>query len=248
MSQLTLFAEDSPASPSLLPGSDWARQMTVTSGLSISGLSKNSGPLGSLEKMLLASSIWASTMCYLTWKAQGTPQGHLLYRLSPSMRNTEETDSGLWPTVTATANQLSPSMQGRYANPIWPTPTASTGGANHNSPTTIAGKRFGMNLAGAAAMWPTPTAHMAKEAAYPAEFNRQSPTLAATVAMRTFPTPQASDNRDRGNMSNPSIQRRVAMGKQIMLSQSVDQNSGQLNPTWVEWLMGYPIGWTDLKD
>ena len=23
---------------------------------------------------------------------------------------------------------------------------------------------------------------------------------------------------------------------------------GSLNPTWVEWLMGYPEGWTDLKD
>jgi hypothetical protein len=22
---------------------------------------------------------------------------------------------------------------------------------------------------------------------------------------------------------------------------------GQLNPNWVEWLMGWPIGWTDLK-
>ena len=64
---------------------------------------------------------------------------------------------------------------------------------------------------------------------------------------RLWPTPQASDNRDRGNMSNPSIQRRVAIGKQIMLSQSVDPNSGQLNPTWVEWLMGWPQGWTDLK-
>ena len=62
-----------------------------------------------------------------------------------------------------------------------------------------------------------------------------------------FPTPQASDNRDRGNMSNPSIQRRVAKGKQIMLSQSVHPTSGQLNPTWVEWLMGWPLGWTDLK-
>jgi DNA (cytosine-5)-methyltransferase 1 len=62
-----------------------------------------------------------------------------------------------------------------------------------------------------------------------------------------FPTPQASDNRDRGNMSNPSVQRRVAIGKQISLSQSVHATSGQLNPTWVEWLMGWPLGWTDLK-
>ena len=26
------------------------------------------------------------------------------------------------------------------------------------------------------------------------------------------------------------------------------EGSGTLNPMWVEWLMGYPIGWTDLKD
>jgi hypothetical protein len=23
--------------------------------------------------------------------------------------------------------------------------------------------------------------------------------------------------------------------------------TGQLNPQWVEWLMGLPIGWTDLE-
>ena len=76
---------------------------------------------------------------------------------------------------------------------------------------------------------------------------REQGTLMESVVKRMFPTPQASDNRDRGNMSNPSIQRRIAKGKQIMLSQSVDENSGQLNPPWVEWLMGWPIGWTDLN-
>jgi hypothetical protein len=25
-------------------------------------------------------------------------------------------------------------------------------------------------------------------------------------------------------------------------------NGGRLNPTWVEWLMGFPLEWTDLKD
>jgi hypothetical protein len=25
-------------------------------------------------------------------------------------------------------------------------------------------------------------------------------------------------------------------------------SGGQLNPTWVEWLMGFPLGWTDLED
>jgi hypothetical protein len=25
------------------------------------------------------------------------------------------------------------------------------------------------------------------------------------------------------------------------------QETGRLNPTWVEWLMGWPLEWTDLK-
>jgi len=93
--------------------------------------------------------------------------------------------------------------------------------------------------------WPTPTCHNSNEKGSPSEFKRDSPGLGTVVLW--FPTPQASDNRDRGNMSNPSIQRRIKLGKQIMLSQSVDRSSGQLNPTWVEWLMGWPLEWTDLK-
>ena len=118
--------------------------------------------------------------------------------------------------------------------------TPTTGGLDGGSNSRKALKKRMEN-------WPTPTAHNAKEAASPSEFLRKTPTLAATVALRRFPTPTASDNRDRGNMSNPSIQRRIAIGKQIMLSQSVDRNSGQLNPPWVEWLMGWPLEWTDLK-
>ena len=31
------------------------------------------------------------------------------------------------------------------------------------------------------------------------------------------------------------------------VSAEVGYNTGALNPTWVEWLMGYEIGWTDLN-
>jgi hypothetical protein len=64
---------------------------------------------------------------------------------------------------------------------------------------------------------------------------------------KKFPTPQLSDYKDRGNMSNPSIQRRAEKGKQMTLSMVAHPTSGQLNPMWVEWLMGWPLGWTDLK-
>ena len=66
--QLTLFPADSPASPSPLPGSVEARRMTVTSGLKCSESLENCGPVGSLVRMLLESSIWRSTQCSLTWK------------------------------------------------------------------------------------------------------------------------------------------------------------------------------------
>jgi hypothetical protein len=99
--------------------------------------------------------------------------------------------------------------------------------------------------------WPTPDANCGTRGTElewsPKRESGQKAQFSLNQAIKMWPTPQASDNRDRGNMSNPSIQRRVAIGKQIMLSQSVDPTSGQLNPTWVEWLMGWPLGWTDLK-
>ena len=64
---------------------------------------------------------------------------------------------------------------------------------------------------------------------------------------RYWPTPQASDNRDRGNASTPAIARRIEAGKQVMLSMTVSTESGRLNPEWVELLMGWPKGWTRLS-
>jgi DNA (cytosine-5)-methyltransferase 1 len=100
------------------------------------------------------------------------------------------------------------------------------------------------------ATWPTPLTQDSKHAAATEwELGRppQRDLLHVRVARRQmWPTPQASDDRDRGNLSTPAIQRRAAKGKQLNLSMVVSQGSGSLNPTWVEWLMGFPIGWTDL--
>jgi len=133
-------------------------------------------------------------------------------------------------TIRGTESGLSENKE------LWPTPCLpGNGGTNGKAKM----KKMLANK------WPTPTCHNSNEKGSPSEFKRDSPGLGTVVLW--FPTPQASDNRDRGNMSNPSIQRRIKIGKQIMLSQSVDRNSGLLNPTWVEWLMGWPLEWTDLK-
>lgn len=52
-----------------------------------------------------------------------------------------------------------------------------------------------------------------------------------------FPTPQARDWKGKS-------QRASSGNKTDCLPNAV---GGQLNPYWVEWLMGWPIGWTDLK-
>lgn len=74
------------------------------------------------------------------------------------------------------------------------------------------------------------------------------PTLAMMAKKSLWPTPNASDSRDRGNMSNPAIRRRAEIGKQLNLSMVVHPTSGKLSPDWVEWLMGFPIGFTVSKD
>lgn len=63
--------------------------------------------------------------------------------------------------------------------------------------------------------------------------------------VQMWPTPQASDNRDRGNLASGAVKRRMEKGKQIWLSQSVSPISGALNPMWVAWLMGYPQEWVN---
>jgi site-specific DNA-cytosine methylase len=153
----------------------------------------------------------------------------------------------------------------------WPTPTATDGTRNGesvrsgvpqsvlDSPTPVAGHNLG--LSHAARLWPTPNASPAgndvglrksgdgrttpnklgwavgdEEAPAPGRLWPDDP------ARRLWKTPQASDDRHRGKLTDESVQRRIAIGKQVNLSQ---QAGGALAPTWVEWLMGFPLGWTD---
>lgn len=69
-------------------------------------------------------------------------------------------------------------------------------------------------------------------------------------SFRNWRTPDA--NTDRGAMSEASYQRKVAENRPININAQVASEerrngsiAGQLNPAWVEQLMGYPDGWTD---
>jgi DNA (cytosine-5)-methyltransferase 1 len=110
-----------------------------------------------------------------------------------------------------------------------------------------AGERF-PNLETVVAMrtWPTPTSRDWKDTGQNTNWEKIAAKGKLAGAAKMWPTPSANDNRDRGNLSMPAIQRRERLGKQLMLSMVVSDQSGALNPTWVEWLMGFPLGWTAL--
>lgn len=220
--QLTLFPEASLnlASRSAVPGSAEARRMTVTSGRKCLELSKKSGPLGALERMLLESSAWHSTRCFLTWKAKATKQGRLLFRLVPSTPRTGGTDAPLW-LGTMTASQTGGNhglrsqerRKGRAPSPeefvtMWPTVTASDW--KHRGPNSRQ-----QGLPEAVRMFPTPT-------------------TGAGLCGGTGNYQQLKALEEAGEISEEE-RRSMAAG-----------NGGQLNPAWVEWLMGFPPGWTEL--
>ncbi len=76
-------------------------------------------------------------------------------------------------------------------------------------------------------MWPTPTSRDWKDGSATACANVPVNGLLGRV-VHQFPTPTAS--RRTGLQSH---------GRNVV--------TGSLNPTWVEWLMGYPLEWTALK-
>ncbi len=199
-----------------------------------------------------------------TFPRAGTMRNGTLFERPTLVPRTEENGFGLWPTPDTCAGGTGPSALNRHSPrlqdlaKLWPTPNsrdwkdAASRKALIQAAISDAGQ---VTLPRAVAMWPTLRAADFKGATQPSTTTsnrvangQANLPEAVQESRRLWPTPQAADNRDRGNMSSKAVLRRQAIGKQIMLSQSVSENSGALNPMWVEWLMGYPPGWTDLRD
>ena len=64
-----------------------------------------------------------------------------------------------------------------------------------------------------------------------------------------WPTPKA--NKVHPMITDKNRQKLSSRNKanlEEVIAGNCGKATGQLNPAWVEWLMGYPMGWTDLKD
>lgn len=69
--------------------------------------------------------------------------------------------------------------------------------------------------------------------------NKQLPL---TIAVKRWPTPTARDWKDGRSIGNAPMNGLLGRAVEPSLE------AGALNPVWVEWLMGFPEGWTDLED
>jgi len=62
-----------------------------------------------------------------------------------------------------------------------------------------------------------------------------------------WPTPTVNDSKNNGGPSQVKAKGRGFGPNLNAVVAERSKSGGSLNPTWVEWLMGYPIGWTDLE-
>jgi len=86
-------------------------------------------------------------------------------------------------------------------------------------------------------MWPTPTSDEASNVTRTSGAF-QSLTRSVQESVKMCPTPTANEDA----CGKPTNQMQAMIGNHPALGKTSE--SGSLNPAWVEWLMGYPIGHT----
>jgi hypothetical protein len=245
-------AEDFPVSRTPWLADEKALKTTATSGPSSPDSFASLDPDGSWLKtcqgfcqlMLDGTSERFSE----TWPRAGMTRNGTAYRQVPSVPLTAGTDSGWWPTP-----RFEPGNFSRVNGKIYETSLQS--------------------MARRGLLWPTPTAEAAKNVPYQKGSGaiRYPMLLGAVSPSRMWPTPSATDGMGgRMHAVDAHLRRKVQIGLNYAAkmwptvtvqdasnnagSSQFDRNSlplnaavgGSLNPTWVELLMGFPPGWTDL--
>ena len=190
-----------------------------------------------------ASRSWKTRQCSLLgglescseiWPRWGTMRGGEWWERTTPVLRTSATVSGLWPTPCLPGNGGSHG-KAKMREMLYPTPT--TEGIDGGSNSRKAAKARGM--------WPTATARdwngaNAEQGLTRKDGKSRMDQLANAVA---WPTPNASDHIQRNTSALWKEKGRV---NYVLSNPEVTGvHGGQLNPTWVEWLMGWPLGWTD---
>ena len=74
--------------------------------------------------------------------------------------------------------------------------------------------------------------------------NGVSGSIGLARHVQLWPTPQA--NEDAAGTPAGNMQKMLGNDPRVRGETKEEWSKGALNPTWVEWLMGWPIGWTSM--
>jgi hypothetical protein len=92
-------------------------------------------------------------------------------------------------------------------------------------------------------LWPTPTVK--------GNYNRKGASSTSgdglATAVRRFPTPTVAMRKGSSTGALTRKDGRSRANDRLDYRIEGSGLTGRLNPTWVEWLMGWPIGWTALQ-
>ena len=184
---------------------------------------------GSFTKYSLDTHSWKTHQCSLlgdldefseTWPQWGLMRDGECWEQRTLEQNIRGTESGLsekWATPT-TMDKLPPkSDQALFRE-------ATITRVGRSKPANLRDQVSNM------VNWPTPNSRDWKDGQTAG--NRKSPGLGVVAH---WPTPVSDDTSHR--------KAKYAQGGTALSTKA----GGQLNPMWVEWLMGWPLGWTDLK-
>lgn len=267
--RLTYSQEGSLVSHFQRQESEGERKMTVTSGRKCFGQYGRYDPLGSLVRTLLESPAWYNPAVRLRWKVKplclkrltrkqysnkstlskpsaeilnvkDIPSSRFLFQLAVSERRTRGTGYGsLLPTVqTQGLKVCDKNGKTKFMDvSLLPTPTAQD--FKRRGPNS---KQQGLPEAAYEKMLPTPTARSYKHGSKITD-GRSRRKISQGWTM------ELNDLAVSGLLPNPTRRDDALCNIPVMIGQHCQQNDGktsQLNPLFVEDMMGYPLMWTTL--
>ena len=225
---------DSPANPSPKQDSNEEKTTTETFGLiQRESLARYDQELSSWRTH---PDCFGSTepLSSVTLPAWGMIVSTELYQREKPERDISGSDGGAWPTPTVNTrpNEGNVRLLRKQVLEGDLTEAEATSMLNGKSP---------FSAQGAVPAWPTPTA---TERSGTNPNTGRGAGLWKVVKDIAWPTPTASDRKGGGK---GSIRKDTGKRREDRLDHLLEPGQqGKLSPDWVEYLMGWPVGWTSL--
>lgn len=190
----------------------------------------------SLAKYDPDTHLWRTRQCSLfedlgeyleTFPKSGMMRDGVLWELTMLEHRTSEKECGFWRTPdTGAGGVVSDRELEELANGNWKRPSGSQ-------------KQLRLqDQVREPRLWPTPNCSGMDGGSNSRKANKKR-----GIHQKFYPTPKCQDSRAALTDRHKSNLGEVVHGG----IETLPTKTARLNPNWVEWLMGWPIGWTDLK-